>query len=393
MLHFVHLTTRKTAMVALLSALYYVMSFLPGIKVAQGAASPVTIQIEALMATIFGLIMGPYLGAFTALMGAFIAWMLPPGSPSLTSLIFLPSPVINAFTVGLIYRGKWKIAASTLAAVILAFWFLPATQPWDQNFYVGLFAMWDKIGALILILPSVYLLKKRENGISSGENVSDKKEKKRFLDATFILLAVAAVLMLVNAWAIVTIGNPKYQFEFLGSTFKLNLVSKEMLPFVSSIGYGWFSLGIGMLACIVLICIMPEKRRLWSVITFALSCVSAIIGGGYIVGLFLGVLGSLFEFLTKKISEARHPLYNDIIMFFVLAFVGNEADNALGNLIFGLPQVYEGLFLMSIEALRLSFLTLPFFYFGVRLLQAIITTMIATPLMRNLKLAGFLESI
>ncbi|MEM2145067.1 MAG: hypothetical protein QW279_06885 [Candidatus Jordarchaeaceae archaeon] len=388
MLHLTRLTTRKIAMIAVLSALYYVMSFLPGIKVAIGAATPVTIQIEALFASIFGLIMGPYLGSLTALMGAFIAWSLPPGSPSLTSAIFLPCPVMNAFTVGLIYRGKWKIAAASLAFIILVFWFLPVTQPWSQNFYVGVFAMWDKIGALLLILTSNFF----KSDKSSKNNLDTNGEKKK-ADVTTIFLTTAAVLLLINSWVIVAYGNPKYQFEVFGATLKFNLVTKDFLPLVSSVGYGWFLLGVGILICIVLTYIRPEKRMLWNITALMLSCLSAVIGGGYIVGLILGVLGSMLGLLTKEASYIRRSLFGDLGGFFILAFIGNEADNALGNLIFGLPPVYEGLFLMSTEALRLSFITLPFFYFSIRFLQAAITAFIATPLLRNLRSAGFLDFV
>jgi hypothetical protein len=208
-------------------------------------------------------------------------------------------------------------------------------------------------------------------------------------NVAFALITAAAVLILINAWIVATSGYPKYQFDLLGTTFKMNLFSKELLPIVSSIGYGWTLLGIGILFCGFLLRLRPKEHGVWSIIIFLLSCISAIIGGGYIIGLFLGVLGSIFEDLTKRLSLSRQTFFGDIFMFFLLAFIGNEADNAIGNLIFGLPPVYEGLFLMNLEALRLSFLVLPFFYFAVRLLQAVITALIATPLLRNLKSAGF----
>jgi uncharacterized membrane protein len=388
MAHTPRLTTRKIALIAVFSALYYVMSFLPGIKIATGAGN-ISIQIEAFMASVFGLIMGPYMGALTAFMGAFLAWLLPPGAPSPTSAIFLPSPVINAFTVGLIYRGKWKSAFAILTTIILAFWLLPATQPWTEYSYIGFFAMWDKIVALIFILPSAILLKKAMKDTIKAKPVTSMEAVTKKLDVTFLLIVAAAVFILVNAWIVVLGGNPKYQFNLLGTTITFSLVSKEMLPIVSSIGYGWLSLGIGILICGILLRLKPRERGVWSTLIFLLSCASAIIGGGYIVGFFLGVLGSIFEDLTKKLSLSRLTFFRDMFLFFLLGFVGNEADNALGNLIFGLPPVYEGLFLMNLEALRLSFILAPLLYFAVRLLQAVITALVATPLLRSLKSAGF----
>ena len=388
MVHSIKLSTRKIAMIAVFSALYYVMSFLPGIKIATGAAN-VSIQIEAFMTSVFGLVMGPYMGALTAFMGAFLAWLLPPGIPSATSAIFLPSPVINAFIVGLIYKGKWKPAFVTLATIILAFWLLPATQPWTEFSYIGFFAMWDKIGALIFILPTVMLLKRTTKDDAKAKSVTNVEKGMSKNNVAFALIIAAAVLILINAWTVATGGNSKFQFDFLGTTFKLNLFSKELLPVVSSVGYGWLLLGVGTLIFGILLRLRPKERGVWSTIIFMLSCTSAIIGGGYIVGLFLGVLGGIFEDLTKKLSLSKPTFLGDALLFFMLAYIGNEADNALGNFIFALPPVYEGLFLMNLETLRLSFIVAPFFYFAVRLLQAVITTLIATPLLRNLKYAGF----
>jgi uncharacterized membrane protein len=388
MLHSVRLSTRRIALIALFSALYYVMSYMPGIKIATGGVNT-SIQIEAFMASVFGLVLGPYVGAVTAFMGALLAWLLPPGIPSLTSAIFLPSPVINAFIIGLIYRGKWKPAFVTLAAVILAFWLLPATQPWPEYSYVGFFVMWDKIAALLLILPSAVLLKKGIKNVASPEVTPDTQTKTRRINGSFVLVFAAAVSILVNAWTVATSGNPKYQFDLLGTTFKMSLITKEIFPAVSSIGYGWLALGVGILLCSFLLLTKPKKRKLWSTIIFVLSCVSAVIGGGYVIGLFLGVLGSMFEYLTRKLPLSKRTLFGDMTLFLMLAYVGNEADAALGSLIFGLPQVSEGLFLMNLDALRLSFVVAPVFYFAVRLLQAIITALIATPLLRSLKSSGF----
>jgi hypothetical protein len=386
--HLVRLTPRKTALIAVFSALYYVMSFLPGIKVATGATN-VSIQIEAFMASVFGLIMGPYTGSLTAFMGALLAWLLPPGTPSPTSAVFLLSPVINAFVVGLVYRGNWKTAFVTLAIVISAFWLLPATQPWTQYSYIGFFVMWDKIGALMLILPLAVLLRKIAKDAIEAKPIVNIGASIQKIDITVILVTAAAILILANAWIIAIGENPKYEFNFLGTTFKLNLVTKEMLPIVSPIGYGWLLLGFGIIVCGVLLQLKPRKRGIWSTVIFLFSCSSALIGGGYVVGLFLGVLGSILGYLTRRFSLSRLTFLGDMFLYFLLAFVGNEADNALGSLIFGLPPVYEGLFMMNLEVLRLSFIVAPFFYFSIRLLQAIITALVATPLLRSLKSSGF----
>lgn len=392
MKHLEKLTTRKIALIAIFSALYYVLSFLPGIKIATAAAN-VTIQIEAFMASIFGLTMGPYLGALTAFMGALIAWILPPGIPSPTSAIFIPAPVINAFIVGLVYTKKWKIAFVTLAAVVLAFWFLPPAQPLNQYFYVGLMAMWDKIAALALIIPATMLMSKMAKGSVKVSENTDKVTRMKKVDLTLILSIIAAVLILINAGMIASEGNViNFQYRVfetpLETTFKFKFGFKDLILLTASYGYIWLLLGVGILIFAALLYFKPKKRFIWSILIFTLSCLSAFIGGGFLVGLFLGVLGGIFGTLKRKFALPRITNL-EVLLYFLLAFIGNEADNALGNDIFAVPLVYEGIFqIPSLDILRGLFIVAPFFYFAVRLFQAVITTLIATPLIRNLKAAG-----
>jgi len=389
MKHSRRLTTRKIALVTIFSALYYVLSFLPGID-AIGAAN-VTIQIEAFMASIFGLILGPYLGALTAFVGAFLAWLLPPGIPSMTSAVFLPAPVINAFTVGLIHTRKWKIALVTLAAVVLAFWFLPPTQPWEQYFDIGFYVMWDKILALVLIIPAAVLVNKLpKTSMKMSDNSSDTTIMEK-VDLAFILSTIASVFILANAWMIALQGKVlKLQYTIFGTTLELRFGSKELILLTASYGYVWLLLGVGVLASTALLYLKPEKRFIWSSSIFVLSCLSAVIGGGFLVGLFLGVLAGVLGTLKRRFALTKMTLFGDLFLYFILAFIGNEADNALGVDIFAVPLVYEGIFqISSLNLLRDLFKIAPFFYFAIRLFQAAMTTLIATPLLRNLKAAGF----
>ena len=378
------LTTKKIALIAIFSALYYVLSFLPALKIIGGMGTSTSVNLEAFMASIFGLVLGPYLGALTAFMGAFVAWILPPGTPSLTSVVFLPAPVINAFIVGLIYSKKWKRAFIVLSIVIFAFWFLPPSQPWNQFFHIGLYVMWDKILALALIIPTAIFLKR---SVRMTKNIKEATMEK--IDLVFVLSLAAAILILLNAW-IIGSGRPvKHEFKILGTTFKLSLVSNKILPTVSSFGYLWLLLGIGILICTVLLYFKPEKRAVWSFIILVLSCASTAIGGGLFVGLLLGVLGGIFGTFESRLNLPRINLFGEMSLYFLLAFIGNEADNALAADIFAIPLVYEGIFQFPLIALRASFELGLFLYFGIRLFQAVITTLIATPLLKNLKAAGF----
>jgi len=234
------LTTRTIALIAVFAALYYALSlvspFIPAVAVPE-----ITIKLEAAVASIFGLLLGPYIGFLTALLGALVAWILPPSGGLSYGLPFLLSPPLNALVVGFVFYKKWKLAFATLAALILAFWFLPPSQPVSEYWYVGFATTWDKIIALALIFPAAKLAR----------------------------------------------------------------------------------------------------------------------------------FGSV---------------QNRALFYFLLAFVGNQADNMWGSDIFAVPLVYEGIFgFTSLDAVRFAFLVSPFIYPAIRIIQAIIVAVVALPLMKTLE--------
>jgi len=234
------LTTLHIALTAVFAALYYALSIISPYVPAIGVPD-IKIHLEALIASVFGLVLGPYLGFSAALMGAFVAWLLPPGSASSYGMPFLLSPAFNALVIGLIYYRKWKQAFVTLGMLIVAFLFLPPSQPLAEFWYVGVAVIWDKLIALLLIIPSAKFAKH----FSSPKSVS--------------------------------------------------------------------------------------------------------------------------------------------ILYFLLAFIGNQADNMWGALIFAVPMVYNGIFGYTIDFVRVAFIISPFIYPAIRFVQAIFVTIIAVPLMKSLK--------
>jgi uncharacterized membrane protein len=236
----VKLSAQNAALVAVFAALYYVLSlitpYVPAVAIPE-----IKISLEALIATIFGVILGPYLGALTAFVGALVAWTLPPGSMSPYGMPFLLSPPMNALVTGLIYYKKWKAGFLVFCLLIIAFLFTPPVQPLPQNFHVGIAVLWDKVIALLLILPCVI--------------------------------------------------------------FARQLSTSKTLPF----------------------------------------------------------------------------------LYFLLAFIGNQADNMWGSFAFAIPLVYEGIFGLPLDTVRFLFVVSPFVYPAIRLVQAVIATFVAVPLMKALK--------
>lgn len=234
------LSTRNIALVAIFAALYYVLSLISP-KIPSIGLPDLKIQLEALMASVYGFVLGPYLGASAAFLGAFITWVLPPGSMSPLGAPFLLSPPINALIVGFIFYRKSKWAFILLGLLIAAFLFLPPSQPITDYYYVSVAVLWDKAIVLLLIVPTVVF-----------------------------------------------------------------------------------------------------ARR-----------------------------------LSKPQSVA--------ILFFLISFIGNQADNMWGTDIFAVPAVYEGLFGIPLEGVRVAFVVSPFIYPAIRFVQAILATMIAVPVMMALK--------
>ncbi len=268
------LSTRKISLIAILVAFYYIISLLPGIPIL-GVAAP-TIGLGAAIATIFGIMLGPYLGFLAALLSAVTALVLSPSS-FILGAPFLLSPPMNALVSGFVfkssnlstespkYKNGWIVAFIVLGFLALAFWATPLCQPINSyvfiangtvtsvhkvntipTYYIGIAANFDKIIAWLLIIPTILIAKK-------------------------------------------------------------------------------FS--------------TTQKR------TFA--------------------------------------------FFFLLAFVGNQSDASVGNLIFALPFVYKGIFGYSTEAVRLLFLISPLYYPAVRIFQSLIAAIVCVPLVRALRTRGW----
>lgn len=154
------ITTRNIALIAIFAALYYILSLVtPHIPIGIG---DVRISLEALVATIFGLVLGPYLGTAAAFLGAFVTWTLSGMSPA--NLPFLLSPPINALVSGLIYYKKWKWGFLAFSVLIIAFLFTPPVQPLTENSIVAAAVLFDKIISLLLILPLVKFAKQLSIG-------------------------------------------------------------------------------------------------------------------------------------------------------------------------------------------------------------------------------------
>ncbi|MCW4055911.1 MAG: hypothetical protein NWE82_03910 [Candidatus Bathyarchaeota archaeon] len=302
------LSAQSVALMALFASLYYVLSIFTPYVPAVGVPT-VRISLEALMASVFGLVLGPYLGASTAFIGAFGAWILPPGSGSPFGLPFLLSPPINALVVGLIYYKKWKAAFVAFAVLIVVFLFLPPSQPLSENLNVGVAVVWDKLIALFLIIPAVFVANRKLS----------RRQAAGFSGVFFMVIAALTVYLIP-------------QLDALGSL--IILVSAVLIS------------GVVFLSTVF--------------ITFGAA------------------------FSEKAVTAG--------LLYFLLAFIGNQADNMWGANAFAFPIVYEGIFSLPVETVRFLFVVSPLLYPTIRVVQAIIATIIAIPLMKALKSSSWFKT-
>lgn len=146
-------SAQKISLIAIFAALFYVLSFIAPIKIPT-TVGVIEINFAALIASIFGLVLGPYLGATAALLGSSVTWALtgmsPYGAP------FLVAPMFNALITGLIFYKKWKVAFVAFAIMIGAFLFTPPVTPLTQNWYIAVAVLFDKVITLALILPLAF---------------------------------------------------------------------------------------------------------------------------------------------------------------------------------------------------------------------------------------------
>ena len=232
------ITSKQIALMAIFAALFYVLSLVAPIKILVPTIGTMEIGFAALIASIFGLVLGPYLGGAAALLGSSVTWALTGMTPY--GLPFVLAPVLNAVVTGFIFYKKWKWGFGVFSIMAVAFLFTPPVTPLTENGYIALAVLFDKIITLALIVP-------------------------------------------------------------------------------------------------------------------------------------LALFG-------KKMSVAHGAAF-----FFLLGFVGNQADNMWGSLAFAVPTVYNGIFGMQLADVRFAFLASPFLYPAIRLVEAFIVMVIAVPLMRSLK--------
>lgn len=118
------LSSRQITVIAIFAALYAVISRLPGIPIFGGGSK---IELVVILDPIVGILLGPWIGGLTSLLGNFVAWIIP--SVSFYGFLNLPVGPVAAVVSGSLARNtknaNWKFAVA-IYAVLMGFWYLTA---------------------------------------------------------------------------------------------------------------------------------------------------------------------------------------------------------------------------------------------------------------------------
>ncbi|MCK5628166.1 ECF transporter S component [Candidatus Bathyarchaeota archaeon] len=115
--------SRVIASIAIFSALYMVLRLIPTFPVIGVAGS---FALSDIIAPLFGIILGPYAGGLSVILGTFLAMAL--GRPPVfMGLDFLPATV-NAVALGLLIKRKWSYVILLNIALLAAFLLNPLTS-------------------------------------------------------------------------------------------------------------------------------------------------------------------------------------------------------------------------------------------------------------------------
>lgn len=143
--------TKIIAIVSIFTALYAVLRIIPTVPMI--GASGASFSLSDVIAPLYGIILGPYIGGLSVIIGSLIAFFGKP--PFFMGLDFLPATVA-AFSVGLLVKRKWICAIGLNVVLLTAFLIHPNTSVF-VDYSIGSTTLtfpfaWLHIVALIVLI-------------------------------------------------------------------------------------------------------------------------------------------------------------------------------------------------------------------------------------------------
>ncbi len=148
------ITTKQLALTAIFAALYAVLRAIPTIPMI--GVPGASFSLSDILAPIYGIILGPYVGGASVLIGTFTAMTVKP--PVFLGLDFLPG-FVNAVALGFLIRRKWLPVVALNIFLLAVFIANPLTLtlvPLGSNVVFPF--MWLHIIALIILISPLGLM-------------------------------------------------------------------------------------------------------------------------------------------------------------------------------------------------------------------------------------------
>jgi len=154
------LTAKDVALVTCFAALYAVFYSLPVFPII--GLSGAAITAAAIMAPMTGIMLGPFLGTLSAILGGVIVFFI--GRFSILSLV---ATSVAALCAGLLYAGERKACAVAYFLLLISFGFYPSVGP----FWLYPLLTWFQIIVFLILLSPLYSIafKKIRSFTSSEE--------------------------------------------------------------------------------------------------------------------------------------------------------------------------------------------------------------------------------
>ena len=360
----INITTKQIAMIAIFSAVYTVLRLLqtiPMIGVEGGRFSA-----SDVVAPIYGITLGPYLGGASVILGSFLAIAM--GRPvTFLFLDFLPA-LVNAVALGFLVRRKWLPVVILYAALLVGFFVNPLTTFFINVGGVDIPFAWLHIVVFIVLISPL--------GYKAGKWVMDipeeglKKETAAYLftiTAGFIGVIIGAFLIVITYLLPSLLGLP---IIWMGIGF-INIICGLVLIFAST-----------------QVNANPEDHKKWGVVITVFS----VIG----LGTILGVVGGIFAFKYKpqNIPDIKARIIKSskfISAFITLAVIGTMMQHLMGNI---LTEVVMGQIVGSMQPVAFVGMwnAVFFVYPWERLILVLLTVIIGVPLVRVLFKTSFFRS-
>jgi len=116
--------------------------------------------------------------------------------------------------------------------------------------------------------------------------------------AAFALSLIAGILILINGVILGAVGS--FIAPFIPGMGEKALVT-GILGTVMVVG---IILGLIVIVAAVMLYRNPAQKTMWGVIILVLSIISIFIGGGFIIGLILGIIGGALALTWKPKAAA-----------------------------------------------------------------------------------------